>query len=154
MAETVNQVQEPEKTFTQAEVDRIIADRLKRVNDKYADYDALKQKADKLDEIDEKSKSDLQKATEKAAALEAELNGLKKSEKIRAIREKVSSETGVPANFLTGETEEACTEQAKALDAWKKPQSYPNVRDGGEANMSGGKKSTREQFAEWFNSLQ
>ena len=155
MAETVNQGnQETDRTFTQAEVDRIVADRLKRERDKFADYDALKAKADRLDEIDEKSKSELQKATEKATALEAELNGMKKAAQIRAIREKVASETGVPASFLTGETEEDCTAQAKALDEWKKPQSYPNVRDGGEAKVTGGKKSTREQFAEWFTSLQ
>lgn len=150
--ETVNQEENIEKTFTQADVDRIVADRLKRDREKYADYDVLKEKAAKLDEIDEKSKSELQKATEKASALQAELDGLKKAAQIRAIREKVASATGVPASFLTGETEDDCTEQAKALGEWKNPSAYPNVRDAGEANVSQGKKSTRQQFAEWFNS--
>lgn len=149
--ETVNQEENIEKTFTQADVDRIVADRLKRDREKYADYDVLKEKAAKLDEIDEKSKSELQKATEKASALQAELDGLKKAAQIRAIREKVASATGVPASFLTGETEDDCTEQAKALGEWKNPSAYPNVRDAGEANVSQGKKSTRQQFAEWFN---
>lgn len=150
--ETVNQEENIEKTFTQADVDRIVADRLKRDREKYADYDVLKEKAAKLDEIDEKNKSELQKATEKASALQAELDGLKKAAQIRAIREKVASATGVPASFLTGETEDDCTEQAKALGEWKNPSAYPNVRDAGEANVSQGKKSTREQFAAWFNS--
>lgn len=150
--ETVNQEENIEKTFTQADVDRIVADRLKRDREKYADYDVLKEKAAKLDEIDEKNKSELQKATEKASALQAELDGLKKAAQVRAIREKVASATGVPASFLTGETEDDCTEQAKALGEWKNPSAYPNVRDAGEANVSQGKKSTREQFAAWFNS--
>lgn len=150
--ETVNQEENIEKTFTQADVDRIVADRLKRDREKYADYDVLKEKAAKLDEIDEKNKSELQKATEKASALQAELDGLKKAAQIRAIREKVASATGVPASFLTGETEDDCTEQAKALGEWKNPSAYPNVRDAGEANVSQAKKSTREQFAAWFNS--
>ena len=44
MAETVNQEQntEPEKTFTQAELDAIVGDRLKRERAKYADYSDLK----------------------------------------------------------------------------------------------------------------
>ena len=50
--ETVNQVIEaPEKTFTQEEVNQIVGDRLKRESAKYADYDALKTKAEKFDEV-------------------------------------------------------------------------------------------------------
>ena len=49
MAETVNQEENIERTFTQADVDRIVADRLKRDREKYADYDVLKEKAAKLE---------------------------------------------------------------------------------------------------------
>lgn len=156
MAETVlqgNETGNPEKVFTQDEVDRIVGDRLRREREKYADYDALKEKAANWDANEEKNKSDLQKATERAAALEAELTGLKKSAAIREIREKVSKSTGVPSEFLTGETEEECTAQAKALGEWKKPSNYPNVMDAGEADTSGGKVSTRQQFAEWFGNI-
>ena len=52
MAETVKQEHTPaageqqtERTFTQAEMNAIIADRLNRERTKYADYDALKAKA-------------------------------------------------------------------------------------------------------------
>ena len=150
--ETVNQEQSnPEKTFTQEEVDRIVGDRLRREREKFADYDSLKAKADQYDGIVEQNKSELQKATERATALEKELTGLKKAEAVRIIREKVATETGVPASFLTGETEEDCKAQAKALDDWKKP-SYPNVKDGGEPNISHNA-TTRQQFAEWFAKL-
>ena len=67
------------KTFTQDEVNAIVSDRLKRANEKYADYDALKEKASKLDEIEEAQKSELQKANEKAQALETELEQMNNS---------------------------------------------------------------------------
>jgi hypothetical protein len=43
------QTQTEEKTFTQAELDAVVKDRLKREREKYADYDAVKAKATKLD---------------------------------------------------------------------------------------------------------
>ena len=76
--ETVNQEntdKNPEtSTFTQEQVDAIVAERLKRERAKYADYDDLKTKATKYDEAEEASKSELQKATEKAAALQKRLD--------------------------------------------------------------------------------
>lgn len=60
------------KTFTQAEVNAIVKDQAKRrVDSKYGDYDDLKAKAAKLDEIEAASASDLEKAT-KAAREEGE----------------------------------------------------------------------------------
>lgn len=63
---------EPGKTFTQAELDKIVADRVKRVErSKQADYDDLRKKASQLDKLEEASKSDLEKAVA-AARKEAE----------------------------------------------------------------------------------
>ena len=139
---------EETKTFTQADVDKIVGDRLQRERSKYSDYEALKEKADKYDEVVESEKTELQKAMEKAEALEAELNSMKKAEAIREIKTKVATETGIPAHLLTGETEEACKEQAEAIKAFAKP-AYPVIKDGGEVqNVKG--QSTRDQFAEWF----
>ena len=77
--ETVNQeANEPaEKTFTQDEVNAIIAERLKRDRGERADYDELKAKAAKLDEIEEANKTELQKANERAESLQKELNAIK-----------------------------------------------------------------------------
>lgn len=145
--ETVNQ-EAAEKTFTQAEVDAIVGDRLKRERGKYADYDAIKEKADKFDAFEEQNQSDLQKAVERADSLQAELDAIKTANSIRETRSKVAQETGVPAHLLTASTEDECREQAKAIAEYAKPAAYPNVRDGGEiTNVS--KPSTRQQFAEW-----
>lgn len=153
--ETVNQetqtpaVEQP-KTFTQEEVNGIIADRLARDRQKYADYETLKEKASKFDEMEEANKSELQKATERADGLEKQLAELKKANEIQAIKQKISSETGVPAELLTGETEEDCMAQAKAINAYAQPTGYPKVKDGGEVQQAPNA-STRNQFAEWFN---
>lgn len=157
MSETVNQgntttTQETEqKTFTQEELNAIVNDRLGRQKAKFADYDDLKAKAEKFDKLEEASKSELQKATEKATALQSELDAMKRQSELREIREKVAKETGVTANLLTGDTEEACVEQAKAILEFAGAQKgYPAVKDGGEAggNINS---STRQQFADWFN---
>ena len=153
--ETVNQEvnatqEQQEAKFTQAELDRIVKDRLTREREKYGDYDALKAKADKFDEIEEASKTELQKATEKAKALQDELDAFKKAESLRTMREKVAHDTGIPVNLLTAESEDACKEQAKQILEFSRPSGYPQVKDGGEVRTTG-KKSTRDSFAEWFN---
>lgn len=70
------------KRFSQADIDRIVQDRLARAKSKPpADYDDLKARAAKLDELEAASKSDLEKAQEaqrkadeRAAAAEARAN--------------------------------------------------------------------------------
>ena len=134
------------QTFTQDDVNRIVAKRVA----KYADYDELKQKAAKFDEQVEAGKSELQKATEKADSLQAELDALKQAESIRVMREEVANAKGIPAKLLTGTTAEECEAQATDLLAWaeKTGSGYPKVPDGGDPLTS---KPAREQFAEWLN---
>ena len=139
----------PERTFTQAEMDAIIGDRLARERAKFADYDSLKDKAAKFDKAEEASKSELQKATEKAAALQKQLDALTKANDIRQVRDKVAKDLKVPAELLTGEDEPTCTAQAKAILAFAK-QETPEVRDGGEVTTSG-TRTTADQFAEWVD---
>ena len=138
-----------EKRFTQADVDRIVESRLAREKDKQQDIEELKAKAAKYDELAKKNKSELEKATEKAAKLEAQLEGLKKESEVRKMREAVASETKVPINLLTGNDEESCRAQAKAILEFAKPgQSY--IPDGGDPGQKPSGK-TRDQFADWFN---
>lgn len=124
MNETVNQetngtaaAQQEIRTFTQAEVNAIVADRLARERAKYADYDDLKSKAAKAD------------------ALQQQMDAMAADSARKAMKQKVSGKTGVPADLLTGETEEACTAQAQAIRAYANP--YPNVKDGGTAGAIG-----------------
>ena len=137
-----------EKTFTQAELNAIVETRLNREKEKYADYSVLKEKASKLDALEEESKSELQKAVDRANSLESELDTLRKQNEVKEIRESVSKETGIPMHLLTGANREECEAQAKAIAEFKGSSGYPVVKDSGEV-QSVSKGSTREQFAQW-----
>ena len=154
MEQTEVQVQETqqteERTFTQAELNAIVQKRIGEVSAKYENYEELKAKAQKFDQIEEESKSELQKANERADALQKELDGWKKADSVRKIREEVATALGVPASLLNGETKEECEEQAKGILSFAKPAAYPSVKDGGEARKTGGG-TTRDQFSDWFN---
>lgn len=107
--------QEP-RTFTQEEVNSIVADRLNRERAKYADYDDLKAKASQYD------------------TTKAQLDALNSANARRDMIARVAAATGCQAELLTGDTEEACTAQAQAITAFAKsqqPAGYPNVKDGG-----------------------
>jgi hypothetical protein len=152
MSETVNQennatMEQPkeEKLFTQEQVNGFFN---KRYSEMMSQLEEYKSKAEKYDQLEEANRSELQKATERAQALEAEIDGMKKAEQIRTIKAKVATETGVPAELLTGTTEEECKAQASAILNFAKPQSYPTVRDSGEVHNVG-KPTTKQQFAEW-----
>ena len=159
MAETVKQEtttaaegQQTERTFTQAEMNAIITDRLNRERAKYADYDALKEKATQFDAAQEAGKTELQKATERAEKLQQQVDALNSANALREIRAKVSAATGVPAELLSGDTEESCKAQAEAILKFAKPTGYPSVKDGGEPrNKPTG--STSQQFTDWFNQV-
>ena len=141
--------QTEEKTFTQSELDAVVKDRLKREREKYADYDAVKAKATKLDEIEAANKSELEKANEKAAKLEAELNGIKKAAELREMREKIATENNIPTNLLTGTSEEECKAQVESIKGLLSANGIPtSVSDGGEPNHSG-KVSNQTMFANW-----
>lgn len=117
-----------EKTFTQADVDRIVGERLYDAKKKYGDYDELKAKAAQFDEFQEKNKTELEKANEKAEKLQKELEGLKKQGEIAEIRAKVSKDTGVPAECLSGNDEESCKAQATAILAFANHQGIREQR--------------------------
>lgn len=145
---TVNGTQE--RTFTQAELDEIVKSRLAKERAKYGDYETLQEKASKFDEMEEANKTELQKATEKADALQKQIDTMTKEKNVREIREKISLETGVPANLLTYDNEEECKAQADAIKGFAQTNSYPYVKDGGEVqNIQ--HKSVENQFADWFN---
>lgn len=94
-----------DKTFSQADVDRIVADRLSREKGKYSDYDELKAKAEQLDELEAQNKSDLDKANDTASSEKA------RADKAEAelLRYQIASEKGLTApqaKRLTGATRE------------------------------------------------
>lgn len=91
------------RTFTQEDVDRIVAERLRREREKYADYDDLKARAAAADA----SKSELQQLAERLAATEKRMQ----EAEIKALRAEVAAGKGVPVDLLRGSTKEE-------LEAW------------------------------------
>ena len=90
---------------------------------------------------------ELEQTKQLASSLQTELDGMKAKDALRQIREKVSKATKVPADLLTGETEEACTAQANSILEFAKP-TYPRVPDAGEVGITPNS-PTREKFADW-----
>lgn len=88
------------------------------------------------------------KATDRAAALEKELADLKAANELRDLRYKIAGEKGLPADLLTGTTEETMKAQADAILAFAKPNGYPKLPDGGEVRP-GTTSTTRDHFKEW-----
>lgn len=104
--------QQEQKTLTQADVDRIVKDRIARVEAKYADYNDLKAQA-----------AGARTLEERLGALEGELNRTR-SESARtrvAAKFGISTEPGAngePSDaevLLTGSDEAAMTKQAERL---------------------------------------
>lgn len=137
-----------EKTFTQEEVNGFFNKRYGELMSKVKEFE---EKAKKYDEMEEASKTELQKAQERAEKLEAQLKEKESEEAIREIKKKVADEMKVPADLLTGNTEEECRTQAQAIMSFATSQGYPTVKDAGESNPTN-KKSTRDSFKEWADS--
>jgi septal ring factor EnvC (AmiA/AmiB activator) len=113
---------------TQADLDRIITERLNRERGKFADYDDLKARAERLDEIEQATKSETEKFAERASAAEArEAAALAKAEaaELKALKSDVAREKGVPAGSLTGTTIEELEASADELVAWRDANAKP-----------------------------
>ena len=80
-----------DKTFTQAELDQLIKDRLERERKKYAGFDDLKAKAAKLDALEAAKKTDEEKALARLKELEATIAEKEAAIKKADLREKKRS---------------------------------------------------------------
>lgn len=131
-----------DKMLSQADVDRIVKERLARERQKYADYDDLKAKAEAADS----SKTDLEKLTEQIESLKAE----NESNKTKALRSEIASAKGVPAALLTGSTQDELEAQADALLKFAEDRApKPDSNDGRprEALRSGAANNERSESA-------
>jgi DNA repair ATPase RecN len=156
------------KTFTQADVDRIVQERLARAKSTPpADYEDLKAKAARLDEIEEANKSDLQKATDAAARAKAAADEWKaKFEALEAEQARMTSVQELATKYkvdagtlsrMSGDVEDNAKYLADLEAARPK---YPGITDNGGNSSSPqtleealkGAKTFQEQIwvrAEW-----
>lgn len=73
------------------------------------------EKARKFDELEEQTKSELQKALDRAADAEKRATDFE----VKALRASIGAKNGVDPDLLAGSTEEEITEYAQRLLAWK-----------------------------------
>lgn len=100
---------------SQEELNKIIGDRLQRERAKFSDYTDLKAKAKRLDEIEEQSKTDLQKAVDAQQAAEKRASELE----VQVLRASIAAQKGVLPELLTGTTEEEIIQAADRLIQWR-----------------------------------
>ena len=101
--------EQPDSTFSQEDVNRIVQERLQREREKYSDYDELKSAAERAQELE----TEKQTLAEKLAEFEAK-------EEQQKLVSTVADETGVPADALRGETKEELEAHAEVLKSLMK----------------------------------
>lgn len=114
MAEEGQGAPQPAQTFTQADVDRIVSERLSRERARYADYDDLKAKASEYDKAAEAQKTEQQRLAEQLQAAQSEAERYR----TESLRLKVATDKGVPAALiprLQGASEEELAADADEL---------------------------------------
>ncbi len=127
--QTKAQADKPEFTppATQADLDRIIAERLNRERAKYADYQDLRKKAEQFDQLQESQKTELEKAIARAEKAERDAAEYKQSIQVTDWKQQVAKEHGVPVEALRGATLEQLTEHAEQLKALMTPDNRRTV---------------------------
>lgn len=100
--------------LTQADVDKVVENRLERQRKQFADYDDLKERASKVDSISKEYEDKLKEIGTKTTDLEKQLGAAKlETEKVKVIHEyKLSDEL---AEFVTGDTAEDLRAKAEKL---------------------------------------
>ena len=96
---------QPGKTFTQAELDQIVTDRLARERKKYEGFDELKAKASRLDELEAANKTELERATRRAEEAE---------------QKRLDAETRLAAKELETAKREALEKAGLAPSLWSR----------------------------------
>lgn len=117
---------EPEpKSFTQEQVDQIVERRLAKERGKYKDYDELKSKAMRLDEMENAGKSELDKLKESNAALRKQIDDAAAEKQHAEWVSEVAKDKGVPSELLRGSTKDELEAHADLLQAALHPASKP-----------------------------
>lgn len=88
------------RTFTQDELDRIVQERLDRDRKRYADYDELKTKASRFDELDAASKSEVERERAAREKAEAKAAGLEATTRAAAIRAHAAAAGAIDADAV------------------------------------------------------
>lgn len=124
------------KLFTQEDVNRIVAERLKRASAKAADPADLQTQAAKIGELQAQLE-----------ALTAELEARRQADQVAEWKSGVAAQYGVPADLLRGDSLEALTAHAMQLAEYLKPKTDPVSLGNEPASANVIDDDPRSQFA-------
>lgn len=133
---------------TQADLDRIVENRLQRERQKYSDYDQLKAQAEQMQGLVAERDS-LRSQLETA---NSELSTYKANDQRRQWAVEVAQETGVPADVLRGDSKEDMLAHASSLKSYLMP-SAPRVGSDGRQPQNQAKPTLQQSFAEALSKL-
>lgn len=103
------------RSFSQDELNAILAEDRRKNAARFADYDELRTKAKAFDDAEEASKSELQKLQDQLAAAQRDAQ----TATLGALRANVAQSKGVPADLLSGSSEEDLIASADRLIAFR-----------------------------------
>jgi hypothetical protein len=112
---------QPEKTFTQAQLNSFLASQKRDIEAKFDGFDDIKAKATQFDQLTESTKTEVQRANETAATEKAakEAEAREKAEvKLENLRYKISAKKGLDPDLwdrVTGTTDEEITADVEKL---------------------------------------
>ncbi len=133
---------------TQEEFNAIITKRIERERAKFADYDTLREKAAKFDEVEQANKTELEKERERAEAAERRAQEFE----LAALKSRIAVEEGVIPEVLTGSTEEEMRASAQKVKEWaeqgvRKAPPPPKLLKSGSAGGGDGALTGKERAA-------
>ena len=133
---------------SQEELNKLIGARINSVKSQYADYDDIKAKAAEFDKAQEASKSELQKAADRAAAAEKERDDLR----LASTRAEVALAKGLTptqAKRLVGSTKEELEADADELlaDLGTKAPKKPDPKKLQSGSSGSGEQTTGKERA-------
>ena len=151
-AGTENPSAEGSRTFTQEEVNSMLAKERRETEAKFANHADFKAKAEEYDKLQEASKTELEKANDKLAKATAELNALKAEKERAALVAQVAKDTGVPLSVveaLNGADADALKAQAESIaEQYKQPAGAYVPEAGKFPHEDTGEKTKAQLFAE------
>lgn len=125
-----------EPVTTQEQLDKIVKDRLEREREKvrseFSDYEDLKARSLKLDELEKNGSEELKKALAEVDNLKGELQTRDKNAELQKMRKQVAKDTGVPEDLIQGADEESMKTFAEAVAAFAKKPSAPIIPESGK----------------------
>ena len=142
-----------EPVTTQEQLDKIVKDRLEREREKvrseFSDYDDLKAKAEKLDELEKSGSEELKKALAEVDNLKGELQTRDENAKLQKLRKQVAKDTGVPEDLIQGADEESMKTFAEAVAAFAKKPSAPIIPETGKYTQAG--ETSAQKFGQFMS---